>query len=44
MISGKVIRQLNGLEGYIVRPLGEIELRGKEEKVPLFGIKEPNGK
>jgi adenylate cyclase len=43
MISGKVIRQLNRLDGYSVRPLGEIELRGKEEKVPLFGIKELEG-
>lgn len=43
MISGKVMQQLNGLEGYLVRPIGEFELRGKEEKVPLFGIREPNG-
>jgi adenylate cyclase len=44
MISGQVLRQLNAPDGYIARPLGEIKLRGKEEKIALFGLNEPEGK
>lgn len=41
MISEKVIQQLNRLDGFTARPLGEIRLRGKEEIISLFGISEP---
>jgi adenylate cyclase len=40
LASGQVIGLLAGHEGFIARPLGEIELRGKEEKVLLFGCRE----
>jgi adenylate cyclase len=40
LVSGQVMAQLSGFERYRVLPLGEIALRGKEEKVSLFGIKE----
>jgi adenylate cyclase len=40
LVSGQVISKLSQLDGYTARPIGEIELRGKEEKVSLFGLKE----
>jgi adenylate cyclase len=40
LASGQVTGLLAGQEGFIARPLGEIGLRGKEEKVLLFGLKE----
>jgi adenylate cyclase len=44
LVSGQVIRQLLPLEGHTARPIGEIELRGKEEKISLFGLKETDSK
>ena len=40
LVSGQVNQLFSGLEGYLARPMGEIGLRGKEEKVSLFGLKE----
>jgi len=44
LVSGQVIRLPLKLDGYTARPIGEIELRGKEEKVSLFGIKEKDAR
>ena len=38
--SGQVMQLFPGPLGYTVRPLGEIELRGKEERITLFGLTE----
>ena len=41
LASGQVISRMSLPGEFIARPMGEIELRGKEEKVSLFGIIEP---
>ncbi|HTE25459.1 adenylate/guanylate cyclase domain-containing protein [Flavitalea sp.] len=38
LLSGELIKQLRLDTGYLVRSLGETELRGKEEKVELYSI------
>ncbi len=43
LVSGKVIDQLSPMDRLIARTIGEIELRGKEEKVALYGLKEIEG-
>jgi adenylate cyclase len=40
IISGQLLRQLPAPDGFTARPLGEIQLRGKEEKIALFGLDE----
>ena len=40
LVSGQVISQLPHLDGLTARPIGEIGLRGKEEKVSLYGLRE----
>jgi adenylate cyclase len=40
LVSEQVINQLSRLDGLAARPIGEIELRGKEEKISLFGLKD----
>jgi len=44
LVSGEVLHLLPQLDGVNARPIGEIELRGKEEKISLFGIKEVESK
>ena len=40
LASGQVIQQLSTPVGFNSSPMGEIELRGKSEKVLLYGLKE----
>jgi adenylate cyclase len=43
LVSGQVMVQFSGLDEFTARSHGEIELRGKEERISLFGIRELKG-